>query len=478
MTRFLARNNIFYHGTYSDFDRFRPMSHFGSIYAAKSIINSGSVKYEMIDGLPKPGKMYILQKIFSKLEKKARIIPVNLNLKNTYELQDIEAIHDKSFYQSVLLFHFLKDLGHKKLTLLYDYIAKDPYNKLSWNSVKKELETDSLYEPAVGKDHGYSLEEVDRYHLFLQRLIQYFESIGFDGFHYTNHYEDNGHISYIPFRPESIIRLDLPVQNYPYNISARKDLSEYSERDLDFEEYLLLKFEDIYRSDTVEEKLSLLDCYRKTMLRLSCVKQYFIEKAYYSKVLFEDVLPNIAQITNQSRYGYHGLTHTQQVGLVGIDLALSVHQDPMPVLLAAGLHDCARTNDEYCEMHGPMCEPIARKFLKEKYPDLLPIDVERIVEAVKMHTVGINAKDLVSACLWDADRVRLSWEMGYQSKFFSTPYGKRLGSLSVKGQKKYITEQEKFLISNGIKTRDQIEYDKMMDRKQDAIGTIFKIKEK
>ena len=159
--------------------------------------------------------------------------------------------------------------------------------------------------------------------------------------------------------------------------------------------------------------------------------------------------------------------------MFGIELALSVNQDPMPVLLACALHDCARTNDEYCELHGPRCEPIARKFLSENYSNIFPADQEKIIEAVKKHTVGRQPSNLISACMWDADRIRLSWEMGYRPEFFSTLYGKMLAALDEKQQKKYMQKQEDFLISNGLQTKEKIEEQKFLDAKQNIFGTVF-----
>lgn len=474
MTRFLSENNVFYHGTYNEFSRFRPLSHFGSIYAAKAVLNQKVKKTELIDINNIIGSLsYGLT--FSE-EQTPHIIPVKLNLQNTYEMQDVEASHERSFFSDLLLFHFIKDLKRKLLSARYDYIVKEPFGKTPLIDVQKELESDSLY--VYNQDGKYETEKLNRYHLFLQRMIHYFESIGFDGFHYTNHYEDAGHISYVPFRPESIIRLDTAVGESDNSKVIKNDniLALSGERDLSNDEQCTLRFEKIYRMEGSAEKMFLLSLNKKALLRPSSFRQIMKEKAYYSKVLFSEVMPKIERITNQSRYGYHGLSHTQQVGLFGIELALSVHQDPLPVILAAGLHDCARVNDEYCEQHGPRCEPIARKFLADNYPDLLPVDVERIVKAVKEHTVGRNSSDLVSACLWDADRVRLSWEMGFAPEFFSTPYGKKLGALTRSKQEKYIADQEKFLIENGIKTRAQIEYDKMMDVKQNLIGTNFKVR--
>ena len=133
------------------------------------------------------------------------------------------------------------------------------------------------------------------------------------------------------------------------------------------------------------------------------------DRIKYTKLFFDDILPKITQTTNQSRYGYHGLSHTIQVALFALDIARHINQDPLPVLLAAGLHDCARTNDAWCVNHGPDAVPIGRKLLDKHYPHLSQGTVDQILNAVKNHTTGRNATDNVSACLWDGDRIRLSY---------------------------------------------------------------------
>ena len=243
------------------------------------------------------------------------------------------------------------------------------------------------------------------------------------------------------------------------------------------EEYLL-RNEMVNRLESMADKIELFAEHRNVLLRPSDFRQVLREKLYYSKLLFSEILPKIERITKQPKYGYHGMGHTAQVGIMGLDFALSVRQDPLPVILAASLHDCASINDEHCEAHGPNCEPIARKFLADNYPNLLPVEIEEIVDAVKTHTVGRACTDLVSACLWDADRVRLSWELGYSPEPFSTPYGKVVAGLDETGRAKYIAGQEKFLVQNNIKTRAQIEYDKVMESRQTALDTAFKVKQK
>lgn len=189
------------------------------------------------------------------------------------------------------------------------------------------------------------------------------------------------------------------------------------------------------------------------------------DKLYYTQMFFDTILPQITEITTQSRYGYHGLSHTIQVAMFGIDLAQHINQDALPVLLAAGLHDCARTNDSWCIMHGPNAVPVGRDFLAKNYPNLPTQTVKQILYAVENHTTGRNAPDGISACLWDGDRIRLSWEYGYNPVFFSTARGHQLASLTEPEQHAYICAQDDFLIKNKIKTAEQLEF----ERTQDAI---------
>lgn len=192
------------------------------------------------------------------------------------------------------------------------------------------------------------------------------------------------------------------------------------------------------------------------------------DRIKYTKLFFDDILPKIQQITNQSRYGYHGLSHTIQVALFALDIAQHTNQNPLHAILAAALHDCARTNDAWCTEHGPMAVPIGKKFLKKHYPNMSEYDISRILFAVKNHTTGRNATDGISACLWDADRIRLSWERGYRAVFFSTERGMQIASLNRQKRQEYIAEQEEFLAQHNIRTRDQIEFDKLQDMIQNS----------
>lgn len=201
-------------------------------------------------------------------------------------------------------------------------------------------------------------------------------------------------------------------------------------------------------------------------------------KAYYCQMYFNQILPQIAEITTQSRFGYHGLSHTNQVALFGIDLAHSINQDALPVMLAAGLHDCARTNDAWCTEHGPRAVLVGRDFLAKNYKNLPESTIRQILYAVGNHTIGRVAPDGVSACLWDADRIRLSWEYEYRPEFFNTARGREIAAFCRDEQRKYIDDQDSFLIRNKIKTREQIDFEREQDKLQNELGTVFCCRQK
>ncbi len=171
----------------------------------------------------------------------------------------------------------------------------------------------------------------------------------------------------------------------------------------------------------------------------------------YTKFFEKFLLPEIRKISQQPEHGYHGIDHTEQVGLFGLDYVMSLNENPLPVLYAAALHDCARMGDKYSAEHGPNCEPIARAFLNTSKAFLLsPDEKEMIIRSIVNHTSGLVAPDYISACLWDADRTRVSWDCGYVEGFFNTERGKYVASLDEEGQQEYWNEMMTFLETNNL----------------------------
>ena len=141
-------------------------------------------------------------------------------------------------------------------------------------------------------------------------------------------------------------------------------------------------------------------------------------KNLYIKYFNQKIMPEIKKISWQEKnhLKYHGLWHTEQVALFAIDIAVEDNINPLPCLLAAGLHDCARKNDRFDPDHAKNCEPIARDFLYNSYEDrdlLTTQDKQQIIFAATHHNVPIIDKsNSVLNCLQDADSMRLWWERG------------------------------------------------------------------
>ena len=141
------------------------------------------------------------------------------------------------------------------------------------------------------------------------------------------------------------------------------------------------------------------------------------------------VLPAVERNSIQPKYGYHGLyTHTSAVVFRGIDYALTLKKSPNIVALACAFHDMARITDGDDISHGNNAVPLAIRTMSEIPYVLTRQERESILYAIRNHTIGMVAPDYVSACLWDADRTRISWECGFDAKFFTTDRAKQVAA--------------------------------------------------
>ena len=69
------------------------------------------------------------------------------------------------------------------------------------------------------------------------------------------------------------------------------------------------------------------------------------------------ILPQVQLYTTQKADGCHTLSHTASIVFRGIDYALSLDENPMPVVFAAACHDMARTHDGFDINHGKNAVP-------------------------------------------------------------------------------------------------------------------------
>lgn len=239
-----------YHGTYYDFDYFRPLTHFGPRINAETNLKEGKWKRDPNIDINKP-----------------KIIPVYLS---DYKYPEIPDLNDHSVKNwTGILFQYLANEQIKnflnameitdesnfqeqykkefdkliKATVTvpaeFDFICEPVQGNISENDIRKELSAETLFDI-------YNKEN-----LFLQRMILYFESIGIHGFKYKNFTEGTGDYSYIIFRQNDIHRHDKKLPQY--KSAKASDLARIAEIKTAF-----IKSHE-QRVLSVEEKESLLN---------------------------------------------------------------------------------------------------------------------------------------------------------------------------------------------------------------------------
>ncbi len=187
----------------------------------------------------------------------------------------------------------------------------------------------------------------------------------------------------------------------------------------------------------------------------------------------QNVRPLLNTVASQPITGYHGIdTHTYNVVFRGVDYALKLRQNPLPVLFACALHDIARTDDTYDKNHAYAALPKAALILKQFSDHLSQEQHSAILRAIQTHTEGRHASDYISACLWDADRTRLSWTRGYRERFFTTPYAKRVASLSNPGV--YLRYQA-LILKRPLEDRENILADRNKNLQDEVLSNLEKM---
>lgn len=205
---------VVYHGTYYDFEYFRPLTHFGKEINAKTNLNEGKWKRNPNIDITKP-----------------KIIPVNLRDGRWDEIPDLND-HSVQNFMGILFQYmcgdkiadFIHVLGiknradfDKKIIVArqkvlnmdidvpweFDWICEPVTTNMSPDKIQQELKNETLFDI-------YTPEN-----LFFQRMILYFESLGLTGFKYSNYTEGPGDMSYINLRQNNIVRTDVILPSYP-----------------------------------------------------------------------------------------------------------------------------------------------------------------------------------------------------------------------------------------------------------------------
>lgn len=183
-----------------------------------------------------------------------------------------------------------------------------------------------------------------------------------------------------------------------------------------------------------------------------------IQSAY---ILENVIMPNLKKFSRQKTAGYHGLEHTELVALRAVDIALAEGYENshslLVVMLAAAIHDCARTNDDYDKEHGPNAAkmPEVQEFLSDPVFNLSEPEKQQIKNAARYHTTAqpqdFRSYDYVQKYLCDADRVRLSWTRGHAPRFFFTECGDELGKMSSYRVMDYLYGWDHLMKKNNIR---------------------------
>ena len=184
-------------------------------------------------------------------------------------------------------------------------------------------------------------------------------------------------------------------------------------------------------------------------------------KIIAARFLEEQIMPRLRLFTRQNPLGYHGLEHTELVALRAVDIALSLgresQEELVPVMLAAAIHDCARTDDGFNTFHGKDAAtmPEVQTFLADPIFKLTAAQQKQIKYAAYNHTTaqpydGVEY-DYIAKSLCDSDRIRLSWERGHSSKFFFTAKGNELGAMNPYRVLDYLNDWDNLLQKNHIR---------------------------
>ena len=170
------------------------------------------------------------------------------------------------------------------------------------------------------------------------------------------------------------------------------------------------------------------------------------------RIVFPQVLKMFRQKMIQESVSKEQYTEqTKDVMLLGIDYAMYLDKNPIPIILAASLYRCGYekglTQRKTC---GAFSFPIAQKFLERNFQNtslLSNQQMNQILYAILHHesdkTISTSV-NYVAACLWDADRTLKAWN-GDCYQQFSTERGKYVAFLNQEEQMQFMAQQTAFL---------------------------------
>lgn len=470
-----------YHGTCAEFKYFRPLSHFGTKNAAKMILQ-GKRDAETREEDPISLIMKEDEIFFGGIENDApaskdKIIPVYLRMKHPFMLADLPS-HSAHWYKTGLFYGLLSDEWHTDVPLnrarelftkskgsLKDesafqffaqicnmadflpqlqFIFDEPF-ALPIEQVRYELSLEKLYHPCADGSQQVS-QKTDRYHLVFQRMIRFFESLGYDGFVYQNEVEDQGSFSYIIFRPDQVKRLDYELLHVPdcrpsalnealLNAIMQETLKCKKTQPLEEDEIVC---QSLFQADVQETK------------RFFAMKPDFEDsKMFWMKFGLHYVVPQVMDFARQKNYRLKVREVCQSI-LLGIDCAVSNHVNPLPVILCCALYDYTQISDDKEKENLYPNYGFARGFLLQQNFNLTPSERRQIAQILTRFSDETAKQNSVYACAHDAICVWKKWKGLTEQNACITRTGQWLADCSVSEKETYLKAQQQDLATLNI----------------------------
>jgi uncharacterized protein len=143
------------------------------------------------------------------------------------------------------------------------------------------------------------------------------------------------------------------------------------------------------------------------------------------EIITPELIEHIKKTYRLNLNGIHGWNHWIRVYENGLRLAEQNGANQRVVALFAFTHDMARENDGGDRNHGQRAAERILAELQGTYFQLLPEELNQLVQAVARHTDGLTQADITVQTCWDADRLDLG-RAGIvpKKKFLCTPEAK------------------------------------------------------
>lgn len=151
------------------------------------------------------------------------------------------------------------------------------------------------------------------------------------------------------------------------------------------------------------------------------------DDAFVANAICRMWMSRLGKLCTLPEYGYHSVEHLCQTAKLASSIALA---EKCNIVLAAciGLfHDIARTGDHEGDEHGRLGRRLVEQYFQTELSYLFsPVDLQSLFTGVEDHPSGTRAENKSVGAAWDADRMRLAEEFGFDEKFFSTDRGRSL----------------------------------------------------